>query len=256
MLGLDVHKTKYSAYKKEGEALGLKIVFISDLHNVEFGEENKGLIEAVKEESPDLILLGGDLLNGQDDNTEIARTLMNNLSTIAKCYGIIGNHEKALCKKLDIDYDELFKDTGVGLLHNRYDTVEIKGKHIVVAGMTPWIMRSNELDADEIKFLNMYNNIDQLNIDYKIFMVHQPLLFTGALKDIDADLVLSGHLHGGQIQIPFIGGLYHPDFGLFPSYSQGKHSLTNGQIIIQRGIGNNAVLPRINNEPEILVIDI
>lgn len=160
---------------------------------------------------------------------------------------------------MNVSYYDIYSPAKVELLDNKFDTINIRGYNIVIAGMTPWQFSSQTLDEDEKQFLDRYNNFLKSNyddIDYKIFVTHSPLLFENELSSVNADLALSGHIHGGQIQIPFVGGLYHPDLGLFPRYAQGIHDLDNGELIISRGIGNNAALPRINNRPEIVIINI
>lgn len=238
---------------------GVKIVFLQDIHDKTFGKDNKDFIGAVKSEEPDLILIGGDTVNGWQQSIETSKCILNQLQNIAECYTIIGNHEKATIKNLGIQYEDIFSSAGVKILNNSFETINIKGVDILLAGMTPWQFRNNELDKDEEKFLQYYEeyvNSNKSDIDYKIFMQHQPLLFMKELKNIESDLVLCGHIHGGQIQIPLLGGLYHPDLGFFSKYAQGLHNLENGKILIQRGIGNNVAIPRINNRPEIIVISI
>lgn len=249
-----LHKTYYTLGNK-----GIKIVFIQDVHNKTFGENNENFIKTVQEENPDLIILGGDLVNGSEENIEIAKNLIGGLSNITKCYAVLGNHEKALTKLTELSYYDIYSPSNVELLDNKFDTISIKGYNIMITGMTPWQFRSKTLDKDEKKLLVNYKDYLEKNLDntdYTIFVTHSPLLFEDTLQNIETDLVLCGHIHGGQIQIPFIGGLYHPDLGIFPEYAQGLHDLKHGKLIISRGIGNNAVIPRINNTPEIVVISI
>lgn len=262
LLAVIIHNIQYDRLYKTYYTLGnkgIKIVFIQDVHNKTFGIHNEDFIDTVKQENPDLIILGGDFVNGNEQNIEITSYLVDRLSDIAKCYAVIGNHEKALAKLMNVSYYDIYSPAKVELLDNKFDTINIRGYNIVIAGMTPWQFSSQTLDEDEKQFLDRYNNFLKSNyddIDYKIFVTHSPLLFENELSSVNADLALSGHIHGGQIQIPFVGGLYHPDLGLFPRYAQGIHDLDNGELIISRGIGNNAALPRINNRPEIVIINI
>lgn len=92
--------------------------------------------------------------------------------------------------------------------------------------------------------------------DFKILVSHHPDLYYKELADAEVDLALAAHYHGGQISIPGLGGLYHPNAGFFPRYAEEVHQLEHAELIVSRGLGNHGLIPRVNNKPELVVITV
>ena len=229
----------------------IKLVVLSDLHNMEYGAGNSELIEAIRAEQPDLICMIGDMVNQDDRKVSSLYRLCEALEEIAPIYYTLGNHEGALMySQLDaIPLDAELEERGVNVLINesvnwqKGDTVvRLIGIAIDESGYDRWAK-----DALE----------ETWNLDgYKIVLSHFPGLYESKLKDANFDLALAGHYHGGLICIPGAGGLYHPETGFFPQYWGGQYETTNGTLIVSRGIGNHGWIPRINNQPELVIVEI
>lgn len=228
---------------------GFRAVVLSDLHNSEFGTDNEELVEKVRGLSPDVILIAGDMVNKDDPNTEIAVTLCRQLTEIAPVYYGIGNHEGNMIYESGIRIDGELRDVGVTVLINESVDTEINGTPVSVGSVG-----TSTLDYDEYsaEFVSEFVQKDE----FKILIAHCPDLYYEKMADVNIDLGVCGHYHGGQIQLPVLGGLFSYDHGLFPKYCNGMFQLTNSTIFVSRGLGNSHKVPRINNRPEIAVIDV
>lgn len=236
-----------------------RIVLISDLHDHQFGNGNKKLVERIKEQSPDFIVMDGDMLNGNSENDEVVVTLVNKLSEIAPVYYSYGNHEYYY---IDAGHDDLQQDlenAGATVLNHQIIDITVNGNSIRLGGLYEYGfetgMQSEEENAQAISYLEKLVNTDR----YLIMCAHRPESFYcwNWADTWGLDLVLSGHLHGGQVIIPGIGGLYSSLDGFFPRYDYGQYKLGNSDMLITRGLSSNRkVLPRFNNPPEIVVVDV
>ena len=230
----------------------LKLALLSDLHNGVFGEENGELVEKVREYGPDLILIAGDMVNKNDPDVSVAVELCEDLVEIAPVWYMYGNHEGSL----------QYGSGGPPL--DRYLTS--RGVQVLTGGTYEF-----SLGTDSVKLLGWSVDADKYRDDpafrdavdafmeqdgYKIVMSHYPDLLWDALADKPFDLGLAGHYHGGMVVLPGIGGLYQSDEGLFPEHWGGSYPLEYGTLIISRGLGTGSRIPRINNEPELVLIDI
>ncbi len=229
----------------------IKLVVLSDLHSMEYGEENRELIEAIQREQPDLIAMVGDMVNKDDEDFTGVRYLCRRLKEIAPVYYTLGNHEGTLMYgRLDsVPLDELLTEEGARVLIN--ETAEFqKGETLVrLAGISNEAAGYDRWAKD--KLADFWESEG-----YKIVLSHFPDLYYEKLKDARFDLALAGHYHGGLIRVTGIGGLYHPEDGLFPKYSGGEYPLTNGTLIVSRGIGGHGLIPRIHNRPELVIVEI
>ena len=239
----------------------VRTVVISDLHDHKFGEDNEKLAEKIREIDPDLIFIDGDMLNGESENEEVPVTLIRELKDTAPIYYALGNHEIDYMENGHPELTEELEAAGAVVLDKEYVDVEVDGIQIRLGGMYDYAFGLNgNNDAssapdDTRSFLEDFQNTDRL----KIMLAHRPdsFIFGDASKVWDVDLVISGHNHGGQVVLPFLGGLYGGDQGFFPEYVHGMYEKDNFQMLVTSGLGSDRQkLPRFNNPPEIAVLEI
>lgn len=227
---------------------GFKIVQISDLHNAEFGTDNQKLIDILKSEAPDAIVITGDLIDARRTNTEIAESFARRCMEIADCYYVPGNHEARLGGTYDAFESALIAD-GVNVLRNGSVRIRKEMDAIRIVGVD---------DPAFAKASDAITNLDAAlealsSDDFTILLAHRPELIDEYSK-WEIDLVLSGHAHGGQIRLPGIGGLYAPGQGFFPRYTSGNYTVGDTEMIVSRGIGNSAFPLRVNDRPEVVIV--
>ena len=227
---------------------GFKIVQISDLHNAEFGTDNQKLIDILKSEAPDAIVITGDLIDARRTNTEIAESFARRCMEIADCYYVPGNHEARLGGTYDAFESALIAD-GVNVLRNGSVRIRKGMDSIRIIGVD---------DPAFAKASDAITNLDAAlealsSDDFTILLAHRPELIDEYSK-WGIDLVLSGHAHGGQIRLPGIGGLYAPGQGFFPRYTSGNYTVGDTEMIVSRGIGNSAFPLRVNDRPEVVIV--
>lgn len=246
----ELETTFYHLYSsKIHGAQTTRLVVLSDLHNREFGQNNKDLTEQIQVLKPDLIVIAGDMVNADNDNLDIILNLCEKLVKIAPVYYSPGNHESHLLYEKNIPLEEKLDEKGVHVLVNRAESVVIHRTPFLVGGLTT--APEGYLEYGE-EFVREYEKSDE----FKLLISHYPSLYYEALADSEIDLGICGHYHGGVVRIPGIGGLYHGDTGFFPKYSGGMYTLPSSTVFVSRGMGGHGGLPRINNRPELAVIDI
>lgn len=237
-----------------------RAVMLSDLHGKEFGKDNVRLLRAVNSLKPDVIFVVGDMLNCDDKNADTALELYRGLCNIADVYCCAGNHERGY-RKPDSLYVDIEK-TGARLLRNEMKTVELLSGSFTVGGLQyyPYFEGSSPNTAERV-FLEKF--IEQEKENFSILLVHEPEFFMWSLGKMKLDLVLSGHTHGGIIRLPFIGGLAAPNQGLLgkngellPKYTKGLYKTDTATLIVSAGLSNEKAVPRLNNPPDICVIDV
>lgn len=230
------------------------IVLLSDLHNNEFSMDNEKLIQAVKQCNPNFIIMCGDMVLKDDPNINVIMNLCEKLREFSEIYYVLGNHEGILEYMeggLQIPLDKYLFEMGV--------TVCYPGAYTIKDGVDEINLFS--VSMTEESFQEDYDLQEQLDIflqndGYKILVSHYPTTLYNTLYDEDYDLGVAGHFHGGQIIIPGLGGLYHKDAGFFPKYYGGLFNLGKAQLIVTRGLGSSSFIPRINNIPEMVLINL
>lgn len=239
----------------------IRVLQLSDLHNAEFGRENKRLVELTARQEPDLIVLTGDMLSKDDDNTNIVRCLIADLVKIAPVYFGYGNHEKEWERLWGESLVDQFREAGATVVDNGYEDIEINGVDLRIGGYMgyyrlPGMFQVTEEQFEaELAFADDFENTER----YKILLDHIPTAWLdwSYIDKYPVDLVLSGHYHGGQWVLPVIGAVYAPYIGFDPPYARGLFTGTQAACVLSAGLGSEYTwLPRINNPPELVVVDI
>lgn len=239
----------------------VRIVQLTDLHNSVFGKDNERLAAAVEEQAPDLIVLTGDLINSDEEDCSVVKTLLEKLGRIAPVYVSYGNHEFFYEKIFHKDVKKSFEEAGAKVLEFSYEDVEIRGQKLRLGGLYGYCtpakyLETKEADERECAFLTEFQATDRLTI----LLAHMPFawIVNDGISEWSIDCVFSGHDHGGQIRIPFVGGLYAPDQGFFPGRDCGLYESGDGQkvLVLSRGLGSTRRIPRVFNVPEIVVMDL
>lgn len=245
---------------------GFKIVQVSDLHNANYGKDNSKLIKTIKKQKPDMIAVTGDFIDGSKPNVKAAEEMAKNLVEIAPCYYVSGNHEASLEKSKFDEFIEVIKGYGVNVLENDVSSINKNEVNIQIVGLQDLIFLERDAGADNSEDIKLEDFVDsdysalenneKINKDlYTIVLEHRPT-FIDYFSEKDTDLVLTGHAHGGWLRIPFVGGLVAPDQGLFPKYDAGKYTKDDTVMIVSRGLGNSIIPFRVNNRPELVVVEL
>lgn len=231
---------------------GYKIVQISDLHSKLFGKDQHRLTEMIAGAKPDMIVITGDLVDARhyDENASLA--LIKTVVEIAPVYYVTGNHEWWSGKFAGLE--NKLKAAGAIVLRNASREITVQGQSIYIIGLDdPESVGNiyNEADYIEKRLHDMMPLLPQKG--FKVLMSHRPEAFN-QYSSYGVDLVFSGHAHGGQFRLPFVGGLYAPDQGYFPKYTSGVYRDGNTAMVVSRGLGNSVVPMRLFNRPEVVVI--
>lgn len=230
-----------------------KIAVVSDLHNASFGNGNDIIVETIRSEQPDIIAVTGDLVDANRTDIEISIDLIEELVKIAPCYYVTGNHEAWI----GAQYQELEKqllELGVVVLHDAVCSLNNGNSYIQIAGLDDPDFTDRDTVVQESI---LRTKLQQMNLtdDYCVLLSHRPETFHAYVSE-NIDLVLSGHAHGGQFRIPFVGGVVAPNQGLFPQFDAGTYAENNTTMIVSRGIGNSIIPVRFNNRPEIVIVEL
>ena len=249
------------ALSSEKLSHAVRMVQLTDLHNSVFGENNAELVETVAEQQPDVILITGDLLNGDEQNTDIAAQVISQLCPIAPVYVSYGNHEIQYENNYHADLAALYKQAGATMREYAYEDVTINGQAIRLGGIYGYCtpeeyLETKEADEAECTFLRQFQDTNR----YTVLLTHMPFawIHNDGISKWHIDCVFTGHTHGGQARIPFIGGLYAPDAGWFPGREKGLYYSDDQSkvMVLSSGLGSNERIPRFNNIPEIVVVDV
>lgn len=232
------------ATEEIGEPLdGFRIIQISDLHNKRFGKNQERLIEKLKECDPDMIVITGDLVDSNHTDIDKAMEFVQGVVNLAPVYYVTGNHERWLEEE-----EELLKQleqAGVNCLLNRTEKITVKGESLYLVGLDDGNLLDGTLNELTAKTKE----------DFTLLLAHEPQ-YLSRYSACEIDLVLSGHAHGGQFRLPFIGGIVAPDQGFFPEYTAGLYEDGNTSMIVSRGLGNSIIPVRIFNRPEIVCVEL
>lgn len=236
-------------YTYEAEQLGVdldgyRIVQISDLHNAKFGKNNQKLVDRIRECAPDMIVLTGDLVDSNHTNVDRAVQFVNEIVKICPVYYVTGNHEYWLDTS---EYENLMDgvaSAGVIILDNQ------------VVEISRWDAKFRLVGLDDKSLAD--GTLEALLSDEKeltVVLAHEPQ-YLARYAGTGVDLVLSGHAHGGQFRLPFVGGIVAPDQGFLPEYTAGEYYMNGTEMIVSRGLGNSVIPVRLFNYPEIVCVDL
>ncbi|GAB2319718.1 metallophosphoesterase [Alkalibacterium sp. s-m-22] len=234
---------------------GYKIAQVSDLHNKEF---NGRLTAELEEQDPDIIVVTGDVIDRNRTNIPVAVQAMEEMLEIAPVYFVTGNHEMAsgVYPELQREIDRI----GVIDLDNSYERLEIEGQEIGLIGIEDplFLFLDDIIEAGSEDLLiqeRIEDLIEEAGTEFNLLLSHRAELMS-VYAAADVDLALTGHAHGGQIRLPFINGLFAPSQGFLPEYTSGQYVEDGTQMIVSRGLGNSIFPLRINNRPELVIVNL
>lgn len=281
---LEINAFYITSEKLPEEFEGFRIAQVSDLHNAQFGDKNTHLLAILHVSSPDIIALTGDIFDSRGSDNERVMQFMGDAMEIAPCYYVTGNHEAYLDRDLYLSYEERMTNMGITILHDEEVLLERGDATISLIGLDdPTYARKNggnganggnggsggngangsnggnggnggngrnggvgtTMAPEEIRALSSNGN-------FTVALSHRPEYFPQYVE-ADLDLVLSGHTHGGQVRLPFVGALFAPNQGFLPTYDAGLFTEVNTSMIVSRGIGNSILRLRYNNQPEVVL---
>lgn len=233
---------------------GFRIAQISDLHNAQFGERNEGLLSLLSQADPDIIVITGDLIDSRHTDIEIALEFCESAIEIAPVYYVTGNHEARVTEYEDLKNG--LEENGIVILENEKVRLSRDEEYITLMGIQDPSFTTDYLfgDAESVAAATL-SEFQNESDRYTVLLSHRPELFD-VYVDSQIDLVFSGHAHGGQFRLPFIGGLVAPNQGFFPEYDAGLFSKENTTMVVSRGAGNSIIPLRFNNRPEIVVVEL
>lgn len=259
----------------------IRIIQISDLHDSTYGEENSVLIKRVKKLNPDIIIYTGDCIEPNEASVKATVKMCSSLADVAPSYYVYGNNEVDLVYgfpltkdeldakfkfdddnrnpekilKMKDEFEEQLEKTGVTVLKNEKDSILVGTTKVDIYGSltsnpSAFWPYGGESFSDFI-----YSETDHL----KVFAIHEPFVFEELESEGWGDLMLCGHTHGGVMRVPLLGPLYTREGGLFPErndcYVSGRYSVSGKHLIVSPGLENGNIF-RINNKPELTIIDI
>lgn len=231
--------------KISGDLEGFKIVQISDFHNENFGRNNDNLLNLIKNQNPDIIVITGDLVDSNHTNIKRALEFTQTLQEICPTYYVTGNHEYWLSEKyLEILFTGL-KSNGIIILENQCVNIDKGDSSFLLVGLDDRNLADNTLA----------NILQDHKDEYTVVLAHEPQYISNYSGE-KVDLVMAGHAHGGQFRLPFIGGVIAPNQGFNPKYTSGEYKVNDTVMIVNRGLGNSIIPIRLFNYPEIVSVQL
>lgn len=241
----------------------VRAVVMADLHNRDFGEDNRVLEELTADAEPDLILLDGDIVNADAADAGVAVSLVLALKDIAPVYYAWGNHELDYLSAGTSPLREELEAAGAAVLDREWTDLTVNSAALRLGGLYDYAFAMDDfntcdperMDPEIYDFLTAFQDTDRC----RIMLSHRPdsFIFGEAAATWDVDLVISGHDHGGQVVLPLLGGVFGGDQGLFPAYVHGICEKDGLTLAITSGLGSQReALPRFRNPPEIMVLDL
>ncbi len=233
---------------------GYRIAHISDLHNAEMGEKNEQLLSLLLQTAPDIIVITGDFVDRNRTDCSVALSFAERVMEIAPCYFVTGNHEARIS-----DYPQFRRDLqalGVTVLENDWCELKRGDDTVTLLGLSDprFLYDGRDEEEEEAVVQEMVSSLP-VSEHYTVLLAHRPMYFD-LYRNHAVDLVFSGHHHGGQFRIPFLGGLFTPREGFFPEYDGGVYTEEGVSMVVSRGIGNSSFPFRVNNRPEVILVQL
>ena len=257
---IDVSKYEVASSKVPKAFDGFKILQLSDLHNRRFNKNNKKIVKIIEKQKPDIIVMTGDMVSSNSTGFSNFFSLVEELDGKYPIYYIFGNHEQRLSVEKQASIIGKLREYGVKVLNNQQEFITKDDESIQIFGLKQELiyytnyLKSKKTYSYETK--DMENAIRKADgKKFNILLAHNPLYFD-TYEKWGADLIFSGHVHGGIIQIPFVGGLLSPERKLFPKYSGGEYEIDDSKMVVSRGLGYTKINLRFFNNPEICVVEL
>lgn len=240
-----------------------RLVFLSDLHDKEFGPENVRLIKAIDRAEPDAVLIGGDMMVSKGTpGISIAVSLVEKLAKKYPVYYGNGNHENRMVWERSVygglyeEYRDILKKLGVIYLENG---TGLLGEDVAVSGIDLRKKHYQKLFLERPRPLKkdyLYTSLGKADEKrFQILLIHSPMYFKES-ADWGADLTLSGHFHGGTIRLPLLGGVMTPQYQFFLPWCAGSFEDKGKRMVVSRGLGTHSINIRINNKPQVILLDL
>lgn len=251
VIGNNILTVRYEKFRLDGITENIKVLQLSDLHKKQFGKGNKRLVKKIKKLSPDIIIMSGDMVSRDSEDFDSYESLLDGIKDY-RIFACFGNHETDMPAEMLERYLKISDRYGVKMLVNEFAGL---GNGLNIAGLA--VEREYYRNSD-----GSYRNLKEYTIaDMKkalgehgfpvVLLAHNPLFF-GVYADWGAEIIFSGHVHGGVVRFPFVKGLLSPERKLFPKYSEGTYRKKNSVMCVSRGLGKL----RLFNPPEIVLAEI
>lgn len=257
---IDVSKYEVASVKVPKAFDGFRILQLSDLHNRRFNKNNKKIVKIIEKQKPDIIVMTGDMVSSNSVGFSNFFSLVEELDGKYPIYYIFGNHEQRLSVEKQAIIIGKLREYGVKVLNNQHEFITKDDESIEIFGLkqeliyyTNYLKSKKTYSYEQKDMENAIRKSDSKK--FNILLAHNPLYFE-TYEKWGADLVFSGHVHGGIIQIPFIGGFLSPERKLFPKYSGGEYEINDSKMIVSRGLGYTKINLRFFNNPEICVVEL
>ena len=239
-----------------------RIAFLSDLHNQEYGKGNGKLLEAIEKERPDYIFIGGDMLVARKGSSyRAAADFVTKLPRICPVYYANGNHEQRMKEQTELygngylDYRRELAEAGVIFLENATREIRIGDLPACVTGLEIPLEKHKKCREGGLRAEEINAWAGDSSSFFQILLAHNPV-YMRAYYDWGAQLVLAGHLHGGIVRLPGIGGLISTGFKPFPKYAGGIYRNGRQTAIVGKGLGTHTIPVRLFNPAELVVLDL
>ena len=229
---------------------GFRIVQITDLHCERFGEEQRDLCDRISSLEPDIIVITGDMLDQDLLDPEPTRELCEAFAGRIPIYAVTGNHDLWVARSDFQKLLDVYEEYGVTVLRGETAEITRNGETIYLHGEDDPAHWGN----DTVGYLREHPiSVTPVQDAFNILLYHRANAFP-ALSSLGFDLIIAGHMHGGQVRIPFVGGLVSPTREYFPDYTAGLYTENGTRMIVGRGLGNAVSVPRVFNPPELVLL--
>lgn len=239
----------------------VKLVMLSDLHDYQYGKDNIQLLDAIEKEAPDAVVLAGDMITaGKKEKFEKTVAFLETMKDRYPLYYAYGNHEQKIklyteyYGDLGERYEKALTEVGISPLCNA--RVSLPEWGICIYGLEighAYFQRFKTKPFPKGYLESLIGKKD--GETFNVLLAHNPEYFP-EYAEWGADLVLSGHVHGGIVRLPFLGGVISPAIRLFPKYDGGLFMEKDSHMVLGRGIGTHSPNVRMFNPGELVVVEL